>query len=634
MGSLEATAALEAALSEAEAQRQEGSEVDTSKVAAVLATAELVGVNASLVDRTKHLLTAIADAVLAAKLEEARKKREAEAEAERERKEARAKELRRETRGRRRGEAARKERAEEMEEDDGPMAAAGGGDGDGDDAADLKVGKVVGATKVTAATTIHQMMVKHRIDKSGWMLKTGHASSWKPHFWSSRFYVLMGGACPAAAPPPPPPLHLHLHHLDHSTSTGTLYYFKAMAMADAAGCIELSADCTCEEGVNLKNAPQGSFTLSMPAMYKGERSGKKKNEYPLSAGSAAEMRAWMGAIARAKGKPAHVLPAERILSQLAAFTGSVTAEGGTSFTVRIQKHYATQHASDDDIPRALSRVAGAAEMLRAMQRAHRSVAGAAAADTLNRSFFVIAAKAVVLLRCKLVVDADMKTVDAVLCRAAEQAIEKEARVRPSGAQGARLLPGAVAVDTQDPFHAAIASATQSVARALGKALGSHLSESSNQMLLEAAQQLADKAVFVALFGDAMKPQAGVAADGALKELLAACRYFLKARQAAGTHAEAAREAAGARRRSRARRRGGSAGGARGGADAAPGGLAPPPLAPPPLAPPPLAPPALGAAPLAPPALAPPPLAPPPLAPPALAPPPLATPPVAPPPPPP
>ena len=137
-------------------------------------------------------------------------------------------------------------------------------------------------------------------------------------------------------------------------------------MANAAGCIELSADCTCEEGVNLKNAPQGSFTLSMPAMYKGERSGKKKNEYPLSAGSAAEMRAWMGAIARAKGKPAHVLPAERILSQLAAFTGSVTAEGGTSFTVRIQKHYATQHASDDDIPRALSRVAGAAEMLRAM----------------------------------------------------------------------------------------------------------------------------------------------------------------------------------------------------------------------------------------------------------------------------
>ena len=74
---------------------------------------------------------------------------------------------------------------------------------------------------------------------------------------------------------PPPPLHT-THH--HSTSTGTLYYFKAMAMANAAGCIELSADCTCEEGVNLKNAPQGSFTLSMPAMYKGERSGKKKNE--------------------------------------------------------------------------------------------------------------------------------------------------------------------------------------------------------------------------------------------------------------------------------------------------------------------------------------------------------------------
>ena len=314
----------------------------------------------------------------------------------------------------------------------------------------------------------------------------------------------------------------------------------------------------------------------------------------------------MGAIARAKGKPAHVLPAERILSQLAAFTGSVTAEGGTSFTVRIQKHYATQHASDDDIPRALSRVAGAAEMLRAMQRAHRSVAGAAAADALNRSFFVIAAKAVVLLRCKLVVDADMKTVDAVLCRAAEQAIEKEARVRPSGAQGARLLPGAVAVDTQDPFHAAIASATQSVARALGKALGSHLSESSNQMLLEAAQQLADKAVFVALFGDAMKPQAGVAADGALKELLAACRYFLKARQAAGTYTPPKPpEKPPAPAASRARRRGGSAGGARGGRRRRAGRAGAAALAPPPLAPPPLAPPALAPPPLAPPPLAPP-----------------------------
>ena len=158
VGSLEATAALEAALSEAEAQRQEGSEVDTSKVAAVLATAELVGVNASLVDRTKHLLTAIADAVLAAKLEEARKKREAEAEAERERKEARAKELAKKRDARKAEEAKRlgKERAEEMEEDDELMAAAGGGDGDGDDAEDLKVGKVVGATKVTAATTIHQ----------------------------------------------------------------------------------------------------------------------------------------------------------------------------------------------------------------------------------------------------------------------------------------------------------------------------------------------------------------------------------------------------------------------------------------------------------------------------------------------
>ena len=239
----------------------------------------------------------------------------------------------------------------------------------------------------------------------------------------------------------------------------------------------------------------------------------------------------------------------------------------------------------------------------------------------------------------VVVDADMKTVDAVLCRAAEQAIEKEARVRPSGAQGARLLPGAVAVDTQDPFHAAIASATQSVARALGKALGSHLSESSNQMLLE-AQQLADKAVFVALFGDAMKPQAGVAADGALKELLAACRYFLKAR-GGDLHAEAAGEAAGARRRSRARRRGGSAGGAAGrrrcagragaavgaataraaraGAASARAASSAAAAVPPPLAPP---------------ALAPPPLAPPPLAPPALAPPPLATPPAAPPPPPP
>ena len=82
---------------------------------------------------------------------------------------------------------------------------------------------------------------------SGWLLKTGHTTgtgNWKPHKWSSRFFVMMGG---------------------------TLYYFRPQAMAQAAGCIELSDSVQVCAGVSLRSPPSGSFTLTLPPVSRGHR---------------------------------------------------------------------------------------------------------------------------------------------------------------------------------------------------------------------------------------------------------------------------------------------------------------------------------------------------------------------------
>ena len=70
----------------------------------------------------------------------------------------------------------------------GDDGAGGAGTGEGDDeaAADFlrfAVGKRVGRDAVAPETRLHEAMVAHRVDKSGWLLKTGHttgAGGWKP----------------------------------------------------------------------------------------------------------------------------------------------------------------------------------------------------------------------------------------------------------------------------------------------------------------------------------------------------------------------------------------------------------------------------------------------------------------------
>ena len=101
------------------------------------------------------------------------------------------------------------------------------------------------------------------------------------------------------------------------------------------------------------------------------------------------------------------------------------------------------------------------------------------------------------------------------------------RVQPSGPGAQRLLPGAVAVDTNDPFHSGLGGAMASVGMALSRALGSHMSESSCKGLQDVFAQLCSQEVLKALFGNALKPTAGVGCKPALDDLMAACRLYLE-----------------------------------------------------------------------------------------------------------
>ena len=81
---------------------------------------------------------------------------------------------------------------------------------------------------MTAATTIHQMMVKHRIDKSGWMLKTGPESPFFSPKWSQRYFVLVGGS---------------------------LYYYRPQELRAPAGMIELRSDVTLAASAEKESIP-------------------------------------------------------------------------------------------------------------------------------------------------------------------------------------------------------------------------------------------------------------------------------------------------------------------------------------------------------------------------------------------
>ena len=509
IGKKEATAELEAILAK-------GLKADAQQLAASLATAELVGVDEELVGQARVLVRDIAEAASAEAMEQARLKREAEAAKEEELRAARHAALaeRRDAKLTEIGRREDRRRQLEDDEDDELLKAAGGelgkgvlGGGDGataESADDLQylVGKKVGRDAVTTATTLHQMMLEHRVDKSGWLLKTGHTTgtgNWKPHKWSSRFFVMMGG---------------------------TLYYFRPQAMAQAAGCIELSDSVQVCAGVSLRSPPSGSFTLTLPPVSRGDKVGKKQ-DYPLSAGSDREMHAWMRAIVAARGKPAHALPDETVLHQLASFTGNVAADGGSSFAVRIQKHIAEKYATSHDLEQLLGRAPGTSQMLRASLGAMQHVHGEEAALELKQRCTVLAAKLAVLLRCKLLEPAELSQTGSALKHAVELAMQKRGRVQPTGPSAMRLLPGAVAVDTTDPFHTGLGGAMGSVGMALSKAIASHMSESSCASMQDVFAQLGSQEVLIALYGNALKPFSGIGCREMLDELMAACQLFLE-----------------------------------------------------------------------------------------------------------
>lgn len=166
-------------------------------------------------------------------------------------------------------------------------------------------------------------------------------------------------------------------------------------------------------------------------------------------------------------------------------------------------------------------------MLRAMQRGHAAARGDVPAEALNKQCYTLAAKALVLLRCGLVDSVSVVPAAVAVRRLCHDVVSKESRVRPSGVHGARLLPGAIAVDGQDPFHANLSSAIKSVGGELSVVLAPYLSESSIQALHDVVSSLGAAEVLRLLFGDPMKPANGIDCAQALDELLAACKLFLE-----------------------------------------------------------------------------------------------------------
>lgn len=248
--------------------------------------------------------------------------------------------------------------------------------------------------------------------------------------------------------------------------------------------------------------------------------------YRIGAGSVDERARWVAALRDAIGRPmAREPPPREALEQLASLSGSVTAQGGSSLAVRIQKHLATENASDKDLARVLSKGVGLLPLLRALQAAHEHVHGRPAALELHRSACLLGAKAGVLLRQRGLIPASaLEPAAAALDRALSLAVAKERRVRPSTA---RLLPGAVAVDASDPFHMELASAGRTVGAALRAVFGPHLSEGSALLLQETVAALSSQEVLTALFGSALKPSLGIACAATLGELLDAASARLQ-----------------------------------------------------------------------------------------------------------
>lgn len=340
------------------------------------------------------------------------------------------------------------------------------------------------------------------VEKSGWLLKTGPVSSWKPPKWSQRFFVLVGG---------------------------TLYYYRPQELDEQAGRIELSSQCTISEGVTLRSSPAGAFAVSVPAQSSDEPGVRvSARTYRMSAGSTEEMRRWVAAIRMALGQPARESPPTSALEHMATLTGSVTAAGGSSFAVRIQKHLAMQQASDEDLSSLLGRRPGLLLAFRAMLTAHGHAHGDASRADVHRRCCVIAAKVGVLLRCRLLSPEALEPCAAALRQACEQVRHKESIVRPKDRGSSRLLPGAVAVDSSDPFHVELASSIRSVGSALGATLAPYLSEATMLQLQDVFGAISGQDVLTALFGNALRPAAGIACSVALQELMLAAALWCEA----------------------------------------------------------------------------------------------------------
>jgi len=191
--------------------------------------------------------------------------------------------------------------------------------------------------------------------------------------------------------------------------------------------------------------------------------------------------------------------------------------------VRLQKHLATSSASQEDLTTLLGRAPGTAEMLRALQEAHKQVHNPAVTAEMEKQCCIIAAKIGVLLKCRLISTTMLMPAAEAVALAAELILLKDSRIRPAGV---RLLPSAVAVDNADPFHMEVASSIRGVGSSLSRTVCAHLSESSGQMLNELFSALGSQALLAVLFGNAMRPAAGIPAKGALERLLPASRQYI------------------------------------------------------------------------------------------------------------
>ena len=98
-----------------------------------------------------------------------------------------------------------------------------------------------------------------------------------------------------------------------------------------------------------------------------------------------------------------------------------------------------------------------------------------------------------------------------------------------GAQRPPLAPLDEAVAEQ---HGEVASAVRCVGVCLAAAVGPQLSESSVQSLHEVFGALTNRQVLFALFGNALKPHAGIACSACLRELLVASEQWLSSAPAA------------------------------------------------------------------------------------------------------